>query len=117
MFKTIEELRDAYERGDRPTLDFAPHALRRGVQMAGQLGLSPDEIRQTMLDPSRIGYSAKYSTVNLHRFRCTLAVILVQPAGKPRVQTILWATTDLWMASYEKDQVVGRERRELEALS
>jgi len=116
VFKTIQELRDAYERGDRPTLDFAPHALRRGVQMADQLGLSPDEIRQTMLNPRHIGYSAEYSAVNLHGDRCTLAVILIQPAGKPCVHTILWGTADLWRASYETGQIVGRERRELDAL-
>jgi len=110
LFTDANDLLAAYERGERPRLTFANHALTRGVEMAEQLKLDPAEIRKAIETPERIQLSPKYQVMNLKHGRVCLAVDL-DGRGNPIVTTILWARSSDWEASYEAGETEGRSRR------
>lgn len=111
-YESVDDLLDAYERGERPALVFSKHALLRGVEMSAQLGLTPEEIRLTVVDPWTFALSRKHAgAMNLARGRVCLGVTLAED-GSPLVTTIVWRRQGDWVQSHNAMPVPGRAPRE-----
>lgn len=117
MYPTIEALLEAYQNGERPSLRYSPHALKRGVDMARQLDLDPAEIRHAAESPDSFYIYRDPKTkeprgVNLRRARICLGLVLDE-GGWPVVATILWTRAGDWAQGTNAYAPKGREYREL----